>query len=201
MDNKKISGHRGAEMHKEHEPAVITSEELVEESAAPADERIRELEEALAAKEAEALANWDKFVRERADLENYRKRVQKEKEEILKYGNESMVLEILPVLDSMERALAHGSEEPHVAVIEGIRLTHAMLLSALKKFGVTPIETVPGCAFDPAFHQAMHQVESMELPPNTVVEELQKGYLINDRLLRAAMVSVALPPQGPATGE
>ena len=106
MDNKKISGHRGAEMHKAHEPAVITAEEPVEESAAPADERIRELEEALAAKEAEALANWDKFVRERADLENYRKRVQKEKEEILKYGHESMVLEILPVLDSMERALA-----------------------------------------------------------------------------------------------
>jgi molecular chaperone GrpE len=166
-----------------------------------ADERITELKEALAARGAEALANWDKFVRERADLENYRKRVQREKEELLKYGNESLILEILPVIDNMERALSHASEEPHVAVIEGIRLTHAMLLSALKKFGVTPIETTPGCAFDPAFHQAMHQVESMELPPNTVVEELQKGYLINDRLLRAAMVSVALPPQGPGTGE
>jgi molecular chaperone GrpE len=82
-----------------------------------------------------------------------------------------------------------------VAVIEGIRLTHAMLLSALKKFGVTPLETMPGSLFDPAFHQAMHQVESNELTPNTVVEELQKGYLINDRLLRAALVSVAVPPR------
>ena len=162
-----------------------------------ADERIRELEEALAAKEAEAMANWDKFVRERADLENYRKRVQREKEELLKYGNESLILEILPVIDNMERALSHASEEPHVAVIEGIRLTHAMLLSALKKFGVTTIETTPGTPFDPAFHQAMRQVESAELPSNTVVEEMQKGYLINDRLLRAAMVSVAVAPQKP----
>ncbi|HYS43715.1 MAG TPA: nucleotide exchange factor GrpE, partial [Geobacteraceae bacterium] len=77
------------------------------EQAAETNERIQQLEEALAAKEAEAAANWDKFVRERADLENYRKRVQKEKDELLKYGNESLILEILPILDNMERALAH----------------------------------------------------------------------------------------------
>jgi molecular chaperone GrpE len=173
-----------------------------EETSAPGemgekstDEMLRGLQEALATKEAEAMENWDKFVRERANLENYRKRVQREKEELLKYGNESLIMEILPVIDNMERALAHASEEPHVAVIEGIRLTHAMLLSALKKFGVAAIETAPGTLFDPAFHQAMHQVESMELAPNTIVEELQKGYLINDRLLRAALVSVAVPPR------
>ncbi len=190
-------------MDKKKHEAEAKAENIAEETAAgseapaekSADERIRELEEALSAKEAEALANWDKFVRERADLENYRKRVQKEKEELLKYGNESLITEILPVIDSMERALAHASEEPHVAVIEGIRLTHSMLLAALKKFGVVPIETTPGCPFDPAFHQAMHQVESSELAANTVVEELQRGYLINDRLLRATMVSVAVPPQ------
>ncbi|HTP67241.1 MAG TPA: nucleotide exchange factor GrpE [Geobacteraceae bacterium] len=159
------------------------------------DDIISELKETLAEKDAEVRANWDKFVRERADLENYRKRVQKEKEELLKYGNESLIMEILPVIDNMERALAHASEEPHVAVIEGIRLTHSMLLSALKKFGVVPIDTPSGSPFDPAFHQAMHQVESSDLAPNTVVDELQRGYLINERLLRAAMVSVAVPPQ------
>ncbi|HEX9024069.1 MAG TPA: nucleotide exchange factor GrpE [Geobacteraceae bacterium] len=174
---------------------VTAADAAGEQTEKSADERIKELEESLAAKTAEALANWDKFVRERADLENYRKRVQREKEEILKYGNESLVMEILPVIDNMERALAHASEEPHVAVIEGIRLTHSMLLSALKKFGVVPIETPPGCPFDPAFHQAMHQVETSDAPANTVVEELQRGYLINERLLRAAMVSVAVPPQ------
>ena len=187
--------------HEIHAKADNIEPEEASSSEKTADERIRDLEEALAAREAEALANWDKFVRERADLENYRKRVQREKEELLKYGNESLILEILPVIDNMERALSHASEEPHVAVIEGIRLTHAMLLSALKKFGVTTIETTPGVPFDPAFHQAMRQVESAELPPNTVVEEMQKGYLINDRLLRAAMVSVAVPPQKPVKSE
>ncbi len=190
-------------MEKKKHEAEVKAENMETEAVAGGeapvekgiDEKIKELEEALAVKTAEALANWDKFVRERADLENYRKRVQREKEELLKYGNESLIMEILPVIDNMERALAHASEEPHVAVIEGIRLTHSMLLSALKKFGVAPIETPPGCPFDPAFHQAMHQVESGELAPNTVVEELQRGYLINERLLRAAMVSVAVAPQ------
>jgi molecular chaperone GrpE len=190
VDKKKHETHAKADNMEQDAASNVAGEQ-----AETSDGRLKELEEALAAKEAEALANWDKFLRERADLENYRKRVQKEKEEILKYGNESLIMEILPVIDNMERALAHANEEPHVAVIEGIRLTHAMLLSALKKFGVVPIETTPGCPFDPAFHQAMHQVESSELAANTVVEEMQKGYLINDRLLRAAMVSVAVPPQ------
>jgi molecular chaperone GrpE len=191
VEKKKHETHAKAD-NIEPEEASSSCEKEGEKSA---DERIRALEEALAVKETEVRNNWDKFVRERADLENYRKRVQREKEELLKYGNESLILEILPVIDNMERALSHASEEPHVAVIEGIRLTHAMLLSALKKFGVTTIETTPGAPFDPAFHQAMRQVESAELPSNTVVEEMQKGYLINDRLLRAAMVSVAVPPQ------
>jgi molecular chaperone GrpE len=156
--------------------------------------KVKLLEEALAQKEAESSANWDKFLRERADLENYRKRVQKEKEELLKYGNESLLLEILPVIDSMERALSHSSEDSISAVIEGINLTLTMLLSIIKKFGVTSIEA-KGKPFDPAFHQAMNQVESAEHAPNTIVEEFQKGYLLNDRLLRAALVSVATAPR------
>ena len=120
MDKKKNHAQPGDAEHTEEEPVAAVAE---------ADDRVRKLEEALAAKEAEAAANWDKFVRERADLENYRKRVQREKEELLKYGNESLILEILPVIDNMERALAHSSEESQAAVIEGVRLTHAMLLS------------------------------------------------------------------------
>lgn len=153
-------------------------------------ERIQQLEEALALKEAEAAANWDKYLRERADLENYRRRVQKEKEDLMKYGNECLLSEILPVLDNMERALDHASEESLSAIIEGVNLTRSMLLSVLKKFGVEPIET-KGATFDSAFHQAMCQVESIDVAPNCVIEEFQKGYLLNDRLLRPAMVSVA----------
>jgi molecular chaperone GrpE len=154
---------------------------------------IKQLEEALAQK-AESSANWDKYLRERADLENYRKRVQREKEELLKYGNESLLLEILPAVDSMEMALSHATEESTSAVIEGVNLTLTMLLSTLKKFGATPIES-KGKAFDPAFHQAMNQVESSECAPNTIIDEYQKGYMLNDRLLRAALVSVATAPK------
>jgi len=159
-------------------------------------ERIKELEEAFAAKGMESAANWDKFLRERADLENYRKRVQKEKEEILKYGNESFVLEVLPALDNLERAISHASEEGLSAIIEGVKLTLSLLLATLKKFGVTPLETAPGTPFDPAFHQAMAQVETPDQEPNTVVAEFQRGYLMNERLLRPAMVSIAIAPKG-----
>jgi molecular chaperone GrpE len=168
------------------------------EIAPPASDadRIKELEEALCAKGMESAANWDKFLRERADLENYRKRVQKEKEEILKYGNESFILEVLPALDNMERALSHASGEgDSSAVIEGVKITFSMLIGTLKKFGVTPLETAPGTPFDPALHQAMAQVESADQEPGTVVAEFQKGYTLNERLLRPAMVSVAIAPK------
>jgi len=150
------------------------------------------LEEQLAAKEKEARENWDRFLRERADLENYRKRVGREKEELLNYGNKSLLEEILPIIDNLERALAHVSEDGLGAVVEGIRMTHTMLLTTLKKFNVTPIEAV-GAPFDSAYHQAMAQVPTDQHEPNTVVEEYQKGYLLKDRLLRPSMVTVATP--------
>jgi molecular chaperone GrpE len=192
MDKKKHGSH-----HHEQKPEESAPQEAVELAAPEVSEaRIKELEEALAAKGQEAATNWDKYLRERADLENYRKRVQKEKEEILKYGNEQFIVEILPALDNLERAVAHASEESLSAVIEGVRLTSNMLVATLKKFGVTPVETPPGTPFDPAFHQAMAQVESAEQQPNTVVSEFQKGYLLNDRLIRPAMVTVAVAPKG-----
>lgn len=196
MEKKKNSAHPGDGSHKEQEDVETFAFEGVGAEPVPAAaDRVKQLEEALAAKEAEARANWDKFVRERADLENYRKRVQKEKEELAKYGNESLIMEMLPVLDNMERALSHASEESQAAVVEGVKLTHGMLLSALKKFGIAPVEVAKGTPFDPALHHALHQVESEELAPNTIAEVFQEGYLLNDRLLRAAMVSVAISPK------
>jgi molecular chaperone GrpE len=168
--------------------------EAAEETASAPENTGAELtiEEQLAAKQQEASDNWDRFVRERADLENYRKRVNREKEELLNYGNKSLIEEILPIVDNMERALAHASEDGLAAVVEGIRMTHGMLVAALKKFGVTPIDAV-GTPFDSAFHQAMAQVPTDDYPPNTVVEEYQKGYLLKERLLRPAMVTVSTP--------
>lgn len=190
MDKKKNHSQTGdAENKAQGEQSAADGVKTAGPGSTP-EGKIRHLEETLDAKEAEAAANWDKFVRERADLENFRKRTQKEKEEILKYGNESLILEILPVIDNMERALAHTSEETQAAFVEGIRLTHGMLVAALKKFGAVPVEVAPGTPFDPALHHAVHQVASDELPPNSVAEVFQAGYLLNDRLLRAAMVVV-----------
>ena len=188
MDKKKHDSHQH---EKKGEPAP---QDTVDLAQPPSDaDRIKELEEALAAKGLESAGNWDKYLRERADLENYRKRVQKEKEEILKYGNEQIILEILPSLDNLERAIDHANEES--PIVEGVKLTLGMLLSTLKKFGVTVVETPPGTPFNPEFHQAVGQVQSEEQEPNSVVAVFQKGYLLNERLLRPAMVTVAVKPQ------
>jgi molecular chaperone GrpE len=163
------------------------------EPATP-EERISQLESLLAAKDVECRENWDRFLRERADLENYRKRTSREKEELLNYGTKSLIEEILPVVDNLERALAHAADDESSAVVEGIRMTHSMLVAALKKFGVTPIETA-GAVFDSAFHQAMAQIPTDQQTPNTVIDEFQKGYMLKDRLLRPAMVSVSSAPK------
>jgi molecular chaperone GrpE len=171
------------EKHKDEQENTV-SEEVV------TPDPLAELQAQLVVKEAEAAVNWDKFLRERADLENYRKRTQREKEELIKYGNETLLMEILPAVDNMERALDHLDPENQDQVVVGIRMTLDMLVSALKKFGVTPVSAEKGGEFDSALHQAMGQVSS-ELPPNSIAEVFQKGYLLNERLLRPAMVMVS----------
>ena len=159
------------------------------------EEQISQLKQELCAKEQEARDNWDKLLRERADLENYRKRASREKEELLNYGVKSIIEEILPVVDNLERALEHANEDGLPALVEGVRMTHSLLMTALKKYGVCAVEGSCGTLFDPAFHQAMNQVETSDQPPNTIAHELQKGYLLKERLLRPAMVSVACAPK------
>jgi len=181
---------------KEQQEMAAEQTDVAEQEATPAGtDRVKELEEALAAKETEAAANWDRYLRERADLENYRKRVQKEKEELLKYGTESLLLEILPAIDNMERALDHVADDNTDPVIVGVRMTLDMLQASLKKFGVTVVAAEKGTPFDPALHQAMSQVECPDQAANTVVDIYQKGYLLNERLLRPAMVTVACGPK------
>ena len=186
---------------EEAKPAVTETEteniakqtEEGAEATTVVDEVVK-LQELLAAKDAECRENWDKFLRERADMENYRKRANREKEELLNYGTKSILEEILPVVDNLGRALTHVGDDNESAIVEGIRMTHSMLISTLKKFGVTPIESA-GATFDPAFHQAMSQIPTDEYPANTVVNELQKGYMLKERLLRPAMVTVSTPPK------
>jgi molecular chaperone GrpE len=178
-----------------HNQNIEPEQEPVSEmSEATPEERIAQLEEQLAVKDQEAKENWDKLLRERADLENYRKRASREKEELLNYGIKSLIEEVLPVVDNLERALDHANEDGLPALMEGVKMTHTLLLTALKKFGVCAVEGTCGTLFDPAFHQAMSQIETDEQPGNTIVQEFQKGYLLKERLLRPSMVSVAKKP-------
>ncbi|MBE0599129.1 MAG: nucleotide exchange factor GrpE [Desulfuromonadales bacterium] len=157
------------------------------------------LEEELAAARATAGKNWDLYLRSQAELDNYRKRAQRDREDLQRFANEAILREVLPVLDNLERAVEHASgDQGGEALLQGVQLTLSQLQKVLEKFGVRPIQAV-GEPFDPARHEAIGQVESRQLLPNTVAQELQKGYLLNDRLLRPAMVMIArAATEGPA---
>lgn len=151
------------------------------------------LEERLEAAEQKAQKDHDRLLRVMADFENYKKRMEREMNDYRKFANESLVKEILPIIDSLEKALEvsnHQDEKSLDSLKEGIEMTLKGLLTSLEKFGVVPIASLQE-AFDPNLHQAVMQEESPAHSENTVVQELQKGYLIGDRLLRPAMVVVS----------
>jgi molecular chaperone GrpE len=156
---------------------------------------VEELKKKLEEKEKEAKENYDRLLRTAADFENYKKRAAREKEDWTKFANEDLIKGILPFIDNLERAVNHAQKVQDTGVlIEGIRLTLQQLLQALNKFGLSSFESI-GKPFDPAMHEAMLVVETDKHEPNQVVEEFQKGYFLNDRLLRPATVSVSKPPE------
>jgi molecular chaperone GrpE len=159
------------------------------------DKEIEDLKKKLEEKEKEAKELYDRLLRMAADLENYKKRAVKEREEWTKFANEDLMKAILPFIDNLERAIDHAENVADTGVmIEGVRLTLQQILQTLNRFGLAPFESV-GKAFDPARHEAMLVVESDQHEPNQVVEEFQKGYFLNDRLLRPATVSVSKLPE------
>lgn len=135
---------------------------------------------------------WDRLLRLQADVENTRKRLEKEKQDFLKYANEGVILDLLNILDDLERAvnLAESKHEDLPAFLKGVEMILAHLYEMLKENGVKPIEA-KGKLFDPGCHEALMQVEDKNLPENTVIEELQKGYLLNDRVIRTVKVKVS----------
>jgi molecular chaperone GrpE len=159
------------------------------------DKETEELKKKLEEKEKEAKENYDRLLRTAADFENYKKRTAREKEDWTKFANEDLIRAILPFIDNLERAVNHAQKIADTGVlVEGVRLTLQQLLQTLNKFGLSSFESV-GKPFDPAMHEAMLVVETDKHEPNQVVEEFQKGYLLNDRLLRPATVSVSKPPE------
>jgi molecular chaperone GrpE len=166
----------------------------IEEDRKGKEREIEELKKKLEETEKEAKDHYERLLRMAADFENYKKRAVKEKEEWMKFANEDLLKAILPFIDNLERAVNHAEKVKDTGVMmEGVRLTLQQLLQILNKFGVSPIESI-GKPFDPTFHEAMLMVETDQHQPNQVVEEFQKGYLLNDRLLRPATVSVSKPP-------
>jgi len=139
-------------------------------------------------KEKEATANYDKYLRSIAELDNYRKRAAREKADIIKFGKEDIIRDILPFVDSLDRALEHSTGDVQ-AFKDGVALIQEQLLSCLKKHGVERIETA-GMDFDPNFHEALMQTESDQHEDNKIVSEMGKGYLLNGRLLRPSKVCV-----------
>ena len=152
---------------------------------------ITELQLALAAKAEEVTSLNDKYLRLAAEFDNYKRLIQRDQRDQIRFGNEHLLKELLPVVDNLERAIKSSREGGSSDIlIQGVDLTLKQLTGALMRFHVVPIETV-GRPFDPATHQAVTSIESEKVPKQHVVDELQRGYLLHDRILRAAMVSVS----------
>lgn len=138
-----------------------------------------------------AQENFDLYLRSQAEMENIKKRFQKEKEDLIKYSNESLIKQLLHVVDSLEKAISHSQDENSVnALREGLELTLKGLLDVLKKAGVERVEAL-GETFDPNYHEAVLEQEDENLGPGKIVQEFQKGYVLNNRLIRPAMVIVS----------
>src|SRR5688500_10424595 len=193
-----LGSRNGMPRRKHNNPADVDNKESgqpadIAESPGPngdllgLEERIRQLE-----KQLEEEHNL--YLRTLADFQNFRRRQEEENRQIRQIANRELILSLLPVIDNFERALnAAEQSRSYEALIGGVALTLRQMQDFLKKNGVEAIDSV-GQEFDPNFHEAVMRVEDSEHPENTVVEELQRGYSMNDRVLRPSMVTVATKP-------
>lgn len=176
------------------EPEVESPSETVEKEL---EETARDLEQELAVAQEEVADLRDKMLRMAAESENFKKRIERERATALKYSGEQIFREILPVVDNLERAIAHcdevdpaDAEANFTGLLEGVQLTLKSLTSILEKFEVKPIASV-GEPFDPNHQEALTMEASETIPANHVISEFEKGYYYKDRLLRAARVIVS----------
>jgi molecular chaperone GrpE len=187
----------GAAADAGRDPGIAVEVDTSELPAA----RIAELEAAVAKLEQEKKENFDKYLRAVADLENYRKRGKRDLDDARAEAKTKVLKEMLPVVDNLERAVEHAekSGEPG-AVVDGVRLVLRQFLTSFERVDVTPVDAA-NQPFDPNLHEAISQQETDEFPPGTVVQVLQRGYRLGDRLLRPALVVVAKAkpvPEGPS---
>jgi molecular chaperone GrpE len=175
----------------ENEKGVEAGKLEIREEALTVDELQKRLDEKK--KEYEEL--YDRFLRATADFENFKKRAEREKIDHIKFANEDLVRELLPAVDNLERALTSSeSSKDTESIRKGIEIILEQVLKTLKKFGLVSYASL-GEKFDPTRHEAVEQVESTEHEASTIINELQKGYFLNGRLLRPALVTVTKHPE------
>lgn len=176
-----------AEILKEAAEAEAPESTGAEEApAVPEDTADSELEKV----RAEASQYKDSYLRATADYQNFKRRSEKEKADIYKYAGEKVLVDLLPIVDNIERAVGHLPEEEQSGLADGIRMIQKSLLGLLDKHGVEAIEAV-GVPFDPEMHHAVQMVPSEDHEPHVVIEEYQKGYKLNGKVIRYSMVKVA----------
>jgi len=181
----------------EQENPIVEGEVLesvdneADESGTTNDDPVALLEDA----RNKADEHWNLYLRTQAEMDNLRKRSERDVQNAHKFGVEKLVGELLPVMDSMEMgmAAADGNDEATAKLVEGMQMTVKMFTDALQKVGISQVDPM-GEVFNPEFHQAMSMVESPDAEPNTVISVMQKGYVLNERLVRPAMVVVAKAP-------
>jgi len=186
--NHKDDAGSSAAFGKKPQPAATDAADEISENG----EDARTLKDKLADAQKEARENYDRLLRASAELDNFKKRSQRETDALRKYANEALVRELLTVMDNLERAIA-SAKQPDCSVeslVKGVELTMEELKKIFERFKVTPIEALRQ-PFDPNFHQAVMRQETSEHADNTIVDVMQPGYMIHDRLLRPSMVVVA----------
>lgn len=150
--------------------------------------------------ETRARETQERLLRVAADFENYRKRIEREKQEYVKFAHERLLRDLLPILDNLGRALQHARDAGESPVLlSGVELVAQEFRKVLERYGVTAIESL-GRPFDPMVHEALQTVEIEDAEPGHVVEEIQRGYLLNGRVLRPALVTVSAAPEQTAPG-
>jgi molecular chaperone GrpE len=182
-------------------PIKIESEETIEEEIEPSaeeseeaqesDEDMARMQQELETARSENAAAADMMLRVAAEMDNYKKRAIKERETLTKYGSQGILQELLPILDNFQRAIESANESKDFdSFLEGVEMIFKQMGDALERKSVSVINAV-GEVFDPNIHEAVVQIASEEYPENIVAEELQKGYMLHDRVIRPAMVAVS----------
>jgi molecular chaperone GrpE len=197
---KKVTVSEASDDQAQPDDPTALRPEAVEADASPEkyDTEAEDLAQRLEAAEEAAKESYDRFLRVSAEFDNYKKRTAREMEEFKKFSTERLIKELLPVVDNLERALVSAEDRSaqEKGIKEGVDLTLQEIMRVLERFGVKSIQSLNE-PFDPTYHQAMMQEPRDNVPGNTVISELQKGYTLHDRLLRPAMVIVSTPTAAP----